>query len=75
MQDEHVVRPLSELEPGEQATVLRVPDDDDLLPRLSALGLVPGRSVVLKRRDPFTIAVDGVDRKLTPELADAVGVG
>jgi DtxR family Mn-dependent transcriptional regulator len=77
MQDERVVRPLSELEPGEKATVLRVPDDDDLLPKLSALGLVPGRSVQLKKRDPLTITItiDGVERELSLELADAVGVG
>lgn len=75
MQAERVVRPLSELEPGEQATVLRVPDDDELLPRLSLLGLVPGRSVELRKRDPLTIMVDGIDRELTAELAAAVGVG
>ncbi|MBA3717221.1 MAG: metal-dependent transcriptional regulator [Actinobacteria bacterium] len=75
MQAEREVRPLSALGAGEEATVLRVPDDDELLPKLSSLGLVPGRTIVVKKLRPFTIAIEGVDRVVPRKLADAVGVG
>jgi DtxR family Mn-dependent transcriptional regulator len=75
MQAEHAVRPLSALEAGEEGTVRRVPDDDDLLPRLSVLGLVPGRRIAVKKLRPLTISIDGIDRVVPRKLADAVGVG
>jgi len=75
MQAEPEVRPLSALGAGEAGTVRRVPDDDELLPKLSALGLVPGRRISVKSLNPLTISIDGVDQIVVRELADAVGVG
>jgi DtxR family Mn-dependent transcriptional regulator len=75
MHKEHEVRPLSALAAGETGTVRRVPDDDDLLPQLSVLGLVPGRKLSVKKLRPFTISIDGIDQVVPPKLADAVGVG
>jgi DtxR family Mn-dependent transcriptional regulator len=75
MQEEHVVRPLSALAAGEAGTVRRVPDDDDLLPQLSVLGLVPGREISVKKLRPLTISIDGVEQVVPRKLADAVGVG
>lgn len=74
MQKEHVVRPLSALAAGEGGTVRRVPDDDDLLPQLSVLGLVPGRKISVKKLRPLTISIDGVEQVVPRKLADAVGV-
>jgi DtxR family Mn-dependent transcriptional regulator len=71
----HDVRSLASLAPGERATVLRVPDDDELLPKLSELGLVPGRQVEVRKRRPLTVAVDGAEHVVSRRLADAVGVG
>ena len=52
LQAERALRPLSALGVGEQAVVRRVPDDHDVLPQLSNLGLVPGRRVELTKRRP-----------------------
>jgi DtxR family transcriptional regulator, Mn-dependent transcriptional regulator len=68
------LRSLTALAPGEQATILRVPDDDTLLPKLSELGLLPGRKVELRKTRPLTVAVDGNERVISRKLADAVGV-
>lgn len=47
-------RRLSELEPGEEATVRRVPDgDDELLRYLATLALVPGQQIQLIHAEPF----------------------
>jgi DtxR family Mn-dependent transcriptional regulator len=47
-------RRLTELTPGDRATVVRIPDaDGDLLRYLTELGLVPGRPVELVRAEPF----------------------
>ena len=47
--------PLSEMEPGERATVRRVRDSDpDLLRYLSQLGLVPDVEVEVLERSPST---------------------
>jgi DtxR family transcriptional regulator, Mn-dependent transcriptional regulator len=73
--EEQELRPLSELDTGEQAVVRRVPDDDKLLPQLSGLGLVPGRRVEVRKRRPLTVAIDGTDQVLPPRLAEAVQVG
>jgi DtxR family Mn-dependent transcriptional regulator len=75
MQAEHAVRPLSALAAGEAGTVRRVPDDDELLPQLSLLGLVPGRQITVKKLRPLTISIDGNDQVVPRKLADAVGVG
>ena len=48
------LRALDALEPGEQATVKRVPDGDaDLLRYLAELGLVPGETVGVTAAEPF----------------------
>ncbi len=45
---------LNELEPGEEATVQRVPDgDDELLRYLATLALVPGQQIQLIHAEPF----------------------
>jgi DtxR family Mn-dependent transcriptional regulator len=75
MQAEPAVRPLSALDAGDEGTVRRVPDDDELLPQLSVLGLVPGRRITVKKLRPLTISIDGIDRVVPRKLADAVGVG
>ena len=74
MREAAASRPLAALEPGECSVVLRVPDDDDLLPRLAELGLVPGRAVEVRAREPLTVVVEGVERMVEPELAAAVRV-
>jgi DtxR family transcriptional regulator, Mn-dependent transcriptional regulator len=73
------LRPLADLEPGENATVRRVPDGDaDLLRYLAELTLVPGRRVTMRRMAPFngplTIDVDGTEHAVSRELADQIGV-
>jgi DtxR family transcriptional regulator, Mn-dependent transcriptional regulator len=75
MQAEHEVRPLSTLAAGEAGTVRRVPDDDKLLPKLSVLGLVPGREISVTKHRPLTISIDGIEQVVPRKLADAVGVG
>src|ERR687895_1635290 len=48
------LRSLEALEPGEEATVRRVPDGDaDLLRYLAKLALVPGGRVTMRRSEPF----------------------
>lgn len=48
------VQPLVDLEPGKQATVRRVNDDDaGLLRYLTELGLVPGATVRVRERTPY----------------------
>jgi DtxR family transcriptional regulator, Mn-dependent transcriptional regulator len=69
------LRSLAALEPGEQATVLRVPDDTKLLPRLAALGLLPGRRVEVRGIEPLTVAVNGDEHIVPPELAASIGIG
>ena len=68
------LRSLDALEPGEEATVSRVPDgDSELLRYLAGLRLVPGRRVTMRRSEPFegplTVAVDGVEHAISRELA------
>jgi len=74
MQAEHAVRPLSELRTGEEGTVRRVPDDDELLPQLSGLGLVPGRRIRVEKLRPLTISIEGDSQVVPRKLASAVGV-
>ncbi len=73
------LRVLAELEPGETATVRRVPDDDDALLRyLSELALLPGAPVELVRSAPFggpvTVATGGSEHAISRELAAQIGV-
>src|ERR671911_2319690 len=52
--DRSELRSLEALEPGEEATVKRVPDGDaDLLRYLAKLALVPGGRVTMRRSEPF----------------------
>jgi DtxR family Mn-dependent transcriptional regulator len=73
------LRSLDSLEPGEEATVKRVPDGDaGLLRYLAGLALVPGGRVKVERGEPFggplTIAVRGSEHTISRELAAQIGV-
>ena len=77
--DRAELRPLDELQPGEEATVRRIPDGDaDLLRYLAQLELVPGHRVTMRRSEPFggplTVAVAGVEHAISRELAGQIGV-
>jgi DtxR family Mn-dependent transcriptional regulator len=73
------LRSLDALEPGEEATVRRVPDtDSELLRYLAGLRLVPGVLVTMRRSEPFdgplTVAVDGQEHAISRELAMQIGI-
>ena len=73
------LRSLDALEPGEEATVERVPDGDPALLRyLALLRLLPGRRVTLRRSEPFegpvTVLVDGSEHAISRDLAGQIGV-
>lgn len=73
------LRSLDALEPGEEATVERVPDGDAALLRyLARLRLVPGGRVEMRRSEPFdgplTVLVDGVEHAISRELAGQIGI-
>ena len=73
------LRALDALEPGEEAVVERVPDDDaDLLRYLARLRLVPGGRVTMRRAEPFdgpmTVLVDGTEHAISRELAMQIGI-
>jgi DtxR family Mn-dependent transcriptional regulator len=77
--DRSQLRSLDSLEPGEEATVRRVPDGDAALLRyLAELALVPGGRVRLERGEPFggplTIAVGGSEHTISRELGAQIGV-
>ncbi len=77
--DRTTLRSLEALVPGEQATVRRIPDGDAALLRyLSELTLVPGRTVTMRRSEPFggplTVEVDGSEHAISRELAGQIGV-
>jgi DtxR family Mn-dependent transcriptional regulator len=77
--DRSELRSLDALQPGEEATVRRVPDGDaELLRYLAELTLVPGRRVVMRKSEPFggplTVAVDGSEHAISRELAVQIGV-
>ena len=70
---------LSQIDPGNSAIVRRVPDSDPALLRyLGTLGLLPGATVSMIRREPFngplTVHIDGMERILGNELASCVYV-
>ena len=74
------VRPLAELQPGERATIRRVPDEDPALLRyLSGLALLPGKAVKLVGCAPFggpvTVMAEGAEHAISRELAGQIGVG
>ena len=73
------LRTLASLEPGDEATIRRVPDgDDELLRYLAKLALVPGKKVKLSRAEPFggplTVRVGKTDHAISRELAAGIGV-
>jgi DtxR family Mn-dependent transcriptional regulator len=70
-------RTLIDLEPGERASISRVPDDDrELLRYLAELGLVPGSGVELVTLAPFagpvTVRTDTGNHAISRELADRI---
>jgi DtxR family transcriptional regulator, Mn-dependent transcriptional regulator len=72
-------RRLSDLEPGERATVERIPNGDgELLRYLATLGLVPGQQLELVHSAPFAgpiiLRVDGRDIAISRELGAAISV-
>jgi DtxR family Mn-dependent transcriptional regulator len=73
------LRSLDALEPGEIATIRRVPDgDSELLRYLAGLQLVPGGRVTMQRSEPFagpvTVTVDGREHAISRELAMQIGI-
>jgi DtxR family Mn-dependent transcriptional regulator len=74
-----ILRSLETLEPGEEATVERVPDGDAALLRyLAGLRLVPGGRVRMRSLEPFdgplTVVVDGKAHAISRALAGQIGV-
>jgi ferrous iron transport protein A len=71
-------RPLSELRPGDVATIGRLDGNGPVRRRLLELGLTPGTSVTLVRlaplRDPMEIRVRGYQLCVRRSEADAVWV-
>jgi DtxR family transcriptional regulator, Mn-dependent transcriptional regulator len=77
--DRTTLRSLEALEPGEEATVQRIPDGDaGLLRYLAELTIVPGRKVTMRRSAPFggpvTVDVAGAEYAISRELAGRIGV-
>jgi DtxR family Mn-dependent transcriptional regulator len=77
--DRVALRTLSSLEPGDEATIRRVPDgDDELLRYLKKLALIPGKKVKLRAAEPFggplTVRVGKADHAISRELASGIGV-
>ena len=75
------LRTLDSLEPGEEATIRRVPDGDPgLLRYLTQLELVPGRQVAVRESAPFggpvTVAIgaDAHEHAISREVAGLIGV-
>jgi DtxR family Mn-dependent transcriptional regulator len=71
--------PLSSLEPGEEATIRRVPDRNaELLRYLSTLLLVPGNRVKVWASaplgGPLTVSVDDERHAISREVAGLIGV-
>lgn len=74
------VRPLVEMQAGEAASVVRVREDDpELLRYLRECGLVPGARVEVTSTRPFQepihLKVDGAERIVGHQVAQAVYVG
>jgi DtxR family transcriptional regulator, Mn-dependent transcriptional regulator len=72
-------KPLTALEPGDEAKVQTVPDGDgELLRYLVSISLVPGQIVVLVQVAPFkgplTVRIDGRETAISTELAAQIRV-
>jgi DtxR family Mn-dependent transcriptional regulator len=77
--DEPDTRRLSDMEPGERGTVVRISDSDPAMLRyLADLGVSPGDSVRVVERQPFggpiTVHFRGGDRVLGGGVTDAMRV-
>jgi DtxR family Mn-dependent transcriptional regulator len=77
--DRTTLRSLEALEPGEEATVQRIPDGDAGLVRyLAELMLLPGRKVTVRRSEPYggpvTVDIAGSEHAISRELAGQIGV-
>jgi DtxR family transcriptional regulator, Mn-dependent transcriptional regulator len=77
--DRSRLRTLASLEPGDEATIRRVPSEDgELLRYLKSLALVPGRKVKLRSAAPFggplTVRVGKSEHAISRELAAGIGV-
>jgi DtxR family Mn-dependent transcriptional regulator len=77
--DRSSLRTLASMEPGDEATIRRVPSDDgELLRYLKSLALVPGRKVKLRSIAPFggplTVRVDKTEHAISRELAADIGI-
>ncbi|HET7855472.1 MAG TPA: metal-dependent transcriptional regulator [Gaiellaceae bacterium] len=77
--DRSKLKTLASLEPGDEATIRRVPsDDDELLRYLKSMALLPGRKVTLRRAAPFggplTVRVGKSEHAISRELAAGIGV-
>ena len=73
------LRTLASLEPGDEATISRVPgNDEELLRYLAKLQLVPGKKVKLRRAEPFggplVLLVGRAEHAISRELAEGIGV-
>ena len=72
------LRELASLEPGEEATIRRIPDESGLLSYLSDLRLIPGTRVKMFARAPFggpvTIGVGRARHAISEEIALRIGV-
>ena len=72
------LRELASLEPGEEATIRRIPDESGLLRYLSDLRLMPGTRVKMFARAPFggplTIQVGRARHAISEEVALRIGV-
>ena len=72
------LRALAALEPGERATIRRVPDDAVALRTLSELALLPGSEIellgVTAGGDVLTVATAGAEHAIGRELAGRIGV-
>jgi DtxR family transcriptional regulator, Mn-dependent transcriptional regulator len=77
--DRKRLRTLASLEPGDEATIQRIPDgDDELLRYLAKLTLVPGKKIELRAAEPFggpiTVRVGKTEHAISRELAGGIGV-
>ena len=77
--DRSRLRTLASLEPGDEATIRRVPSDDgELLRYLKSLALVPGHKGKLRSAAPFggplTVRVGKAEHAISRELAAGIGV-
>ena len=68
------LQPLSDLDPGERATIVRLAEHDgDLLHWFYAEGLVPGTSVELRAAEPaagqFRVTIDGGEKAIGEKAA------